>query len=515
MKLTFLIIATMSLLLALFVESMEHVSPSTSVSLQSLLTSAILLAVPITHLLARRSLTHAGYLLFQPFKGGSKFVTLQALAWTLWTLAFCSAGFSFVLVAMKQTGPTVSTDGGMEVVDLPSSSLSIPWRWLSNLITSAGVGGILSQALVLLSLKYFDSKLSRKIGTTARVIEMVRSEQVMTPHTLGVPDTLEKDVFDRAVQVLSSPAAMQRQMWPPHPSPPRNLATSSVSPIAIPKPSTAAKLRLHETVDQDVDDAPTLMLPLKGAAAVEPVERLDVESPESPISPEPPLTLARVKFSDLSQSLHLALHYYRSFKWMVLLKETALDARSLLVISILYMIPIIGAIGTFIPMVLIYTLYPLPWYFYTLYGTFILLYISTYRGRPSLTGARSWTAVRNNDVLWSSMERYFNGQVVALGSLSEAQGPYIFGFHPHGVYPMTCFWATRGTQFQKSYPGLNIDVCGASIMFHAPLLREIVMWAGGREVSGTAIRMALKQKRSVMLVPGGQREMRHSQADPR
>jgi len=76
------------------------------------------------------------------------------------------------------------------------------------------------------------------------------------------------------------------------------------------------------------------------------------------------------------------------------------------------------------------------------------------------------------------------------------------------------FWATRGPEFRKAYPGLDVDVCAASVMFYAPIVRDVCMWAGGREVSGSAIRLALKKKRSILLVPGGQREMRHSTPDP-
>eukprot|EP00456_Euglypha_rotunda_P012496 TRINITY_DN13559_c0_g1_i1.p1 TRINITY_DN13559_c0_g1~~TRINITY_DN13559_c0_g1_i1.p1 ORF type:complete len:192 (+),score=6.80 TRINITY_DN13559_c0_g1_i1:69-578(+) len=39
------------------------------------------------------------------------------------------------------------------------------------------------------------------------------------------------------------------------------------------------------------------------------------------------------------------------------------------------------------------------------------------------------------------------------------------------------------------------------------------MWLGGREVSRIAIDKILKDGRSVLLVPGGQREMRHSSGD--
>ncbi len=47
-------------------------------------------------------------------------------------------------------------------------------------------------------------------------------------------------------------------------------------------------------------------------------------------------------------------------------------------------------------------------------------------------------------------------------------------------------------------------------MFFAPLMREMLLWAGGRDVSRASIRHALDSNRSVLLIPGGQREMRMS-----
>jgi 1-acyl-sn-glycerol-3-phosphate acyltransferase len=46
-------------------------------------------------------------------------------------------------------------------------------------------------------------------------------------------------------------------------------------------------------------------------------------------------------------------------------------------------------------------------------------------------------------------------------------------------------------------------------MFNCPLLREFCLWGGGREVSAASIRHALHSNRSIILVPGGQREMIH------
>jgi len=110
---------------------------------------------------------------------------------------------------------------------------------------------------------------------------------------------------------------------------------------------------------------------------------------------------------------------------------------------------------------------------------------------------------------WSSLEHYFSSTLIPWGSL-DGRKKYVFGFHPHGIYPLTSFWGTQGPSFRKAYPGLEVDICGASVVFFTPVLRDLVMWLGGREVSRVAIERVLASGSSVLLVPGGQREMRHS-----
>lgn len=84
-----------------------------------------------------------------------------------------------------------------------------------------------------------------------------------------------------------------------------------------------------------------------------------------------------------------------------------------------------------------------------------------------------------------------------------------------GIYPLTCFWATRGYMWRAAYPDVELDVCGATIMFYVPVMRDLILWAGGRDVSRQAIDRAFGEKRSIMLIPGGQREMRHASPDPK
>jgi hypothetical protein len=137
----------------------------------------------------------------------------------------------------------------------------------------------------------------------------------------------------------------------------------------------------------------------------------------------------------------------------------------------------------------------------------ILIYITTYRGSPHHSGSRAVKWFRGKNMLFTTLERFFSGRLVGAPQL-RSDKPYMFGFHPHGIYPLTCFWLTRGEQWSNIYPDITVDVLGASVMFYAPYIRDVLMWAGARDVSRKSIVRTLSEKRSVMLVPGGQREMR-------
>jgi hypothetical protein len=88
--------------------------------------------------------------------------------------------------------------------------------------------------------------------------------------------------------------------------------------------------------------------------------------------------------------------------------------------------------------------------------------------------------------------------------------PYLFCFHPHGIYPMTAFWATRHEEFRTRFPGVEIDVLGATVLTFSPGLREVFLATGGRDVSRTSILNCFAQRRSCLLIPGGQREMKYA-----
>jgi 1-acyl-sn-glycerol-3-phosphate acyltransferase len=147
-------------------------------------------------------------------------------------------------------------------------------------------------------------------------------------------------------------------------------------------------------------------------------------------------------------------------------------------------------------------------YGYCYVAAVLAVYLFTYRGDPHTTGKRTWGFLRYSERLWEAFECYFQARMVAKGKL-DPEGVYVFGFHPHGILPATTFWSTRGALWKKHY-GFDVDVLGASIMFTFPILREFMMWSGGRDVSRKSFSHALSAKRSIILVPGGQREIAFS-----
>ncbi|KMS94057.1 hypothetical protein BVRB_025230, partial [Beta vulgaris subsp. vulgaris] len=93
----------------------------------------VLLAAPITHVFLGYA-QHAGkgYSLFQPFIGGSTFIVLQILGWTLYAITISAFITIFYALTSK----------------LPFSS---------GAITSAVAGGVVAQFSLWLSLRYFDA----------------------------------------------------------------------------------------------------------------------------------------------------------------------------------------------------------------------------------------------------------------------------------------------------------------------------------------------------------------------
>ena len=463
-------------------KSLGHVS---HLSLQSLVTSALLFGVPLTHVFTGRA-AHQQYSLFQPFQGGWAFVLLQAIGWTLWFVAVLSAITSIFLASHNQ--------------------------YVTGIISGAGVGGVIAQGMVLLSLKYFDSQLTTSIKRGGQRMDSFRrassKRDLLGDVSEAEEEKAEAELDSRNKAVHASAGKLTRQnslqgerapnVSLPHKELLKTMAdvndraalTDLRANLAKSMRFTQSRRRLNEYAERELEDRGEDTEAEAGA-------KFD------------PSTLASLSLTQWRDALVLLRQEVSKWDW----QEAWQDVKCQVIVCCMYFVPTVGALCAFSPFLIVYFFHDV-WWVPPLMAAIVAYYVSTLRGRPGFTGKKSWEAFRHHTFLWGAFERYFHLNVITQGDIDESAGPVLMGFHPHGVYPLTTFWGTRGPSFRAAFPTLEVDVCGASVMFNCPVLREILLWSGGREVSAASIRHCLKQKRSILLVPGGQREMLHSRADP-
>lgn len=163
-----------------------------------------------------------------------------------------------------------------------------------------------------------------------------------------------------------------------------------------------------------------------------------------------------------------------------------------------------------------------------LVATHFVYMLVTFRGRPEVTGGRYlgeklefWKGGPSLYALLDGVEGYFQGRLVWTAEGKEGKGqpspqkqpqPHILAFHPHGVQPFTVFWIQLSRAWRAAMPGRRFCVMTASVTHYVPLMRDVLQWLGGREVSKEAILHALGRGESVLLVPGGQQEMVESRS---
>lgn len=126
-------------------------------------------------------------------------------------------------------------------------------------------------------------------------------------------------------------------------------------------------------------------------------------------------------------------------------------------------------------------------------------------------GCRKIPAVRN----WftkhlSRCLRFWQGEVELIYAGHGKPDPkesYIFGFHPHGLYPLGAAALPLLEGFEELFPGFTPATLAASMMFLPPFQRDLLHWWGVREVSRKTFVRALKDEKAVIVCPGGQEEL--------
>ena len=125
-------------------------------------------------------------------------------------------------------------------------------------------------------------------------------------------------------------------------------------------------------------------------------------------------------------------------------------------------------------------------------------------------GCRKWNWFRNCAVdPLTGLEALFGSiSVTSLHtSLPDPTQRYIFGYHPHGLFPAAAGFLHLTKDFREKWPGVEPVGLTASAMFIAPVIRDVMSWLGFRDVSHQSFVRALEEVSAVLICPGGQEEL--------
>ena len=147
----------------------------------------------------------------------------------------------------------------------------------------------------------------------------------------------------------------------------------------------------------------------------------------------------------------------------------------------------------------------------TLWILGILIYPWTFTGTPMTKGTRSVKWFQGH-WLFKHIAAYFDLKIIYddVSPLPSEGKRYIFGFHPHGIIPLTIGWACLSDLWQKIFPNIQPAALASSVLHVVPFTRDLAQMFGGYAVTRTGFLAALKREKSVVFIPGGQHEMIHS-----
>ncbi|GLD95171.1 hypothetical protein PINS_up003796 [Pythium insidiosum] len=147
-----------------------------------------------------------------------------------------------------------------------------------------------------------------------------------------------------------------------------------------------------------------------------------------------------------------------------------------------------------------------------LLSAYFYVYVFSYRGNPQYTGSRmreDWMTGHSHII--ETVSKYFDGKIIREAPLDPKQH-YIMGFHPHGIMATTAMWLQFSQIWRDAFPGVHAHILSASVLHQIPWSRDVLQYFGAREVTRQAFSLTLEEKKSVMLVPGGQAEMLEQQS---
>lgn len=447
-----------------------------------------------------------GWQFFQPFRGGVPFVLTQALAWSLFGLTLLPWAAPIVIISVATAHRRSMDHGGCQWVDF-SNEIESQSFWPPGLLMTAGVCGFLSETLVALSLWLFSSTSSVSDATTMST-EKLKTPKFHSDQALSKSD-VTSDSSSLALKKFSKPTSDQNQM---------DL-----------RPESSTHSESLDSVAKEADSreiSNTLVLcPPSGGVLIQDLDDHPVSLPHIP-------QMENIVTS-FSQKLNKCTAIHSSavvepFHWTANQKKIAkvgpwrvpsaslfdyfwwirVRVQSLVMFSLIYCNHIFLILLIVSPFVGL----PTKWAI-TAMCIMSVIYWPTYWSNPEESGRRMWKAIQGPVSRWleEASLLHFGGILIVRESKDPLppSGRYIFGFHPHGLFPAFISWIHLTSSWRTLFPGVQPVGLGASVIFRVPILRDLNLWAGMRKVSRKVFRKALMEQRSVILCPGGQSELAH------
>ena len=151
---------------------------------------------------------------------------------------------------------------------------------------------------------------------------------------------------------------------------------------------------------------------------------------------------------------------------------------------------------------------------------FIYIHLDT----SPTTGGRPISYLRRH-IFWTYVRNYFPQELVYINrratrsNLSVAGcasgGPYLIGYHPHGMTGMGAITAfsPEYDELSEIFPGVKFSGCTLDSNFRIPILREVLLAMGAVSVSEKSIKAVLSKGvgHAAVIVPGGASEALNSQ----
>lgn len=116
--------------------------------------------------------------------------------------------------------------------------------------------------------------------------------------------------------------------------------------------------------------------------------------------------------------------------------------------------------------------------------------MGTYYNSPALTGRRRLPAFQKHWI-FQELADYFQLSIRSRAQDLDPAHRYIFGFHPHGVLPLTIGFVQNTDLWRKTFPGIIPAPVTSSILHHVPLMRDFLQFSAGGDVSKQGIAMTL------------------------